>query len=171
MKYPNLEMGTIEAVFNKLGGFYAAKAFLRGEMELKQLDQVIDLDKITVNRRDYDVMEHQKGGRLTWSPAAVELYVDVLQVSKRATGHDIRKILADKPVLNICAMEFLLERQHLIPEEWKGKAIFFWGTIFRGYEGRPYVMCMRMWHGEWAWSAHPLNNPWGTNSPAILRAT
>ncbi|MGH7141511.1 MAG: hypothetical protein ACREGH_02675, partial [Minisyncoccia bacterium] len=34
MKYPNLDLGTIEAVFNKLGGMEGAQAFLRGERNL-----------------------------------------------------------------------------------------------------------------------------------------
>lgn len=34
MKYNNLDLGTIEAVFNKLGGMEGAKAFLRGAVEI-----------------------------------------------------------------------------------------------------------------------------------------
>ncbi len=35
MKYPNLELGTIEAVFNKLGGEKGAQGFLRGDVFFK----------------------------------------------------------------------------------------------------------------------------------------
>jgi len=34
MKYSSLDLGTVEAVFNKLGGLEGARAFLRGEQKL-----------------------------------------------------------------------------------------------------------------------------------------
>lgn len=37
MKYATLELGTIEAVFNKLGGIEGAQRFLRGELELREI--------------------------------------------------------------------------------------------------------------------------------------
>lgn len=39
MKYANLNLGQIEAVLNKLGGETAAHAFLRGELEVKQVEK------------------------------------------------------------------------------------------------------------------------------------
>lgn len=37
MKYATLELGTIEAVFNKLGGIEGVQRFLRGELELREI--------------------------------------------------------------------------------------------------------------------------------------
>ena len=37
MKYSDLDLGTIEAIMNKLGGMEGAKRFLRGELVISEL--------------------------------------------------------------------------------------------------------------------------------------
>lgn len=58
-----------------------------------------------------------------------------------------RPNLADKPVLNANVLDYLLARQELIPAEWKGKAVFFWGAIYRYPDGN---LCVRRlyWFGD-----------------------
>ena len=49
MKYSDLDLGTIEAIMNKLGGMDGAKRFLRGELVISELVQngVINLGFVT----------------------------------------------------------------------------------------------------------------------------
>ena len=60
------------------------------------------------------------------------------QNGKWIVGNALRKVLAGKPVLNANVLDYLLANSHLIPEEWKGKATFFWGRS-TGPEGNLYV--------------------------------
>lgn len=140
MKYNNLDLGTIEAVFNKLGGIEGAKKFLRGEREVVTTKHIIDCDSQPSVPQGWSIEEHRSVGKFEWSPEKVSLYLSEYQKNSDISGHDLRKELADKPVLNACVLDYLLDNTHLIPEEWKGKIIFFWGTIYRHLNGE---LCVR----------------------------
>lgn len=131
----------------------------------------------------WKVEEHQLGP----TEAKVEkkdsqLYLDGKQVvlhfdenqqnGKVLEGNKLRKKLKGQPVLNANLMDFLLkpENQHLIPEDWKGKYIFFWGTIYRRSVGR---LCVRYlcWFGDqWYWHYYWLDRDWGSDLPALVCA-
>jgi hypothetical protein len=64
----------------------------------------------------------------------------------------------------------LLANPELIPEEWKGKFIFFWGTIYRNSDGSLYVRYLN-WNGDqWNWNFNCLDNDWNDNNPAAVSA-
>lgn len=44
MKYANFTIGQVEAVFNKLGGETGVHAFLRGELEVKQVEKPVRIE-------------------------------------------------------------------------------------------------------------------------------
>ena len=70
--------------------------------------------------------------------------------------------------MNANILDYLLAHPELIPEEWKGKYIFFWGTIYRLSDGR---LCVRylIWNGsEWDWSYDWLDDDFNSDSPAAL---
>ena len=48
MKYADVKLGTIEAVFNRLGGVEGAERFLRGDVELVEAKKFLPLDSITI---------------------------------------------------------------------------------------------------------------------------
>ncbi len=59
-------------------------------------------------------------------------------------------------------LDFLLKKknQHLIPEEWKGKAVFFWGTIYRTKLGDHCIRFLCWRDGkEWGWRFLWLDDP------------
>ena len=119
------------------------------------------------------VEAHQKGGQLTWDKNAQK---DALYLSERQKehpwlgGHKLREELADKPVLNACVLDYLLAHPELIPEKWKGKYVFFWGTIYRFSGDVLFVRCL-YWHdGRWLWSCLWLGRGWNGGHPAAVRA-
>lgn len=88
------------------------------------------------------------------------------------TAVQIRKGFEGKPVLNANVLDYLVHHPNLIPDDWKGKAVFFWGTIYRGAAKNQCVRYLR-WSGGrgWYW------NPWwfneelyGTHPAAMLAA-
>ncbi|MGC2459144.1 MAG: hypothetical protein WA435_14245 [Gallionellaceae bacterium] len=93
---------------------------------------VIDCAADQPVRKGWAIEEHRNGGNLIWDAAQVELYLSQSQkAGKWINGHELRKKLVRKPVLNANVLDYLLVHQSLIPKEWKGKVVFFWGTIYR----------------------------------------
>ena len=114
---------------------------------------------------------HKKRGMVAINPSAITLHLSPNQKDgKVINGHDLRKELKGKPVMDACELDYLLANPHLIPEEWKGKAIFFWGTIFRDSDGS---LCVRflIWHdGRWQSFYSWLDGDWDGDNPAALSA-
>ncbi|MDE2001222.1 MAG: hypothetical protein KGI60_01480, partial [Patescibacteria group bacterium] len=100
--------------------------------EIKPVEYLIDCDADPFVPNGWLVEKHQKGGSFKWDAAQVKLYLSNQQRNDKAIeGNKLRRELVDKPVLNANVLDYLLANPHLIPEEWKGKAVFFWGTIYR----------------------------------------
>lgn len=170
MKYSSLELGTIEAIVNKLGGMEGAQRFLRGDAEVVIKTHIIDCDANPYIPDGWKVEEHIKDGELHWNPDEVEFYLCDEQNGGTDTieGNELRKKLKDKPVLNACVLDYLLANPQLIPEEWKGKAVFFWGTTYRSSDDHLYVRYLFWYAGKWHWDNSWLDNDWDDFCPTIL---
>lgn len=121
------------------------------------------------------VVEHQKGGTFIWDKEAQKgaLYLSKRQAgTKHAEGYELLKELTDKsiPVLNANVLEYLLANPHLIPEEWKGKYVFFWGTVYHVGQNVPCVCCLYWDDNGWDWDRRCLTTIFGDNNPAAVRA-
>ena len=143
-----------------------------GVAEIKVLEYVIDCDAAPFTPSGLKVEEHKKSGAFKWDTSPqVKLYLSQFQKKGVIGGNKLRKKLAGKPVLNANVLDYLLAHPHLIPEEWKDKYVFFWGTIYR-YSGGG--LCVRYLGGdgdEWGWSCGWLDCGWSGLSPAALRAS
>lgn len=168
-RYADLTRAKVTAVFNKLGGIEGADRFLRGDVELVVKKHVIDCDASPFVPEGWEVVEHQNSGSFKWNPDEIELYIAGEQKSGSIGGHELKKKLMGKPVLNANVLDYLLEHPELIPEVWKGKWIYFWGTIYRDPVGSLCVRCLRWYGGEWGWSDGWLVSQWGDARPAVLR--
>ncbi|MEK7173028.1 MAG: hypothetical protein AAB740_03555 [Patescibacteria group bacterium] len=155
------------------GNFLAqVREVLLGRAEIKTVSHTIDCDADPFVPEDWKVEEHKKGGRLLWDLAKVELFLSENQKDGNIiVGNKLRKELADKPVLNANVLDWLLAHPQLIPEEWKGKYIFFWGTIYRDSSGDLGVRCLYFYDGEWRWSVRWLGHDWHDLNPAALLAS
>ena len=148
------------------------REYLLNLAEIKPIEYLIDCDADPFVPKDWEVVEHQKGGRFKLDPKKVKLYLSKHQKDGGVIrGENLRKELAGKPVLNANVLEYLLANKHLIPEEWKGKLVFFWGTIYRGPRGHLSVRYLRWSGGEWYWYFYWLLNDWSSGGPAVLRAS
>ncbi len=158
---------------DKLGQF---KQVLLGHAAINVVEHVIDCDAQPFVPDGWSVEEHQKGGAFKWDKATQKdaLYLSKGQAgSKYIEGNKLRKELSDKstPVLNANVLDYLLANPHLIPEEWKGKYVFFWGTVYRGRGGGLYVRCLCWGDGRWDWSGDWLGSGFDGNDPAAVRAS
>lgn len=131
----------------------------------------VDLDADPYVPNGWSVEEHKKGGRFVWDKEKVKFYLSQKQQGGYIIGNDLRKELADKPVFNACLLDFLFAHPELIPEEWKGKAVFFWGTIYRDSDDRLCVRYLYWDDGRWDWNYYWLDSGWNSCSPAVVSAS
>lgn len=91
--------------------------------------------------------------------------------SKWIKGHELREELTGKPVLNATVLDFLFEHQEFIPDDWKGNAVFFWGTIYRSAGGGLCVRFLCWSVGGWDRDYDWLGDGWSSSSPAAVSAS
>jgi hypothetical protein len=134
---------------------------------------LIDLD--TDPRIPYDgwkVEEHKKGGQFAWDPSKVALFLSKKQQEGSSIeGNKLRKEMVDQPVYNANLLDYLLDNPHLIPDEWKGKVVFFWGTIYRRSDGHLCVRCLVWAGGNWKQDDHGLDYNFGSGIPSAVAAS
>ena len=161
----------MEAIVNKLGGMEGVRRFLAGNSEVVIKDHVIDCDANPFTPDGWKVEEHQKGGQFKMDVSRVELWLADGQKKGYIEGNKLRKEIAKKTPFNANVLDYLLAHPELIPEEWKGKYVFFWGTIYRDSDGNLYVRYL-YWHDDrWYWNNNSLYNVWHDDNPAALRAS
>jgi len=140
---------------------------IKGTHEIKPIEHIINLDADPFIPPGWTVVEHKKGGLWKWN-SRITLHLSRKQKKGLITGHDLRKELADLPVLNANVLDYLWEHPELIPENWKGKAVFFWGTIYRDSDGYLFVRYL-YWNGSrWRRYYSWLDGGFSAFSPAAL---
>ncbi len=135
-----------------------------GRMKSKH---IIDCDALPSIPDGWSIEEHRKGGKLEWNSEKVSLYLSEIQKTGLIVGNELRKELNHKTVLNACVLDYLLDNPHLIPEDWKGKCIFFWGTVYRRRNGGLFVRYLYWNGGRWRWSVRWLDGDWHSSDPAV----
>ena len=173
----------LELAMNRVGGWDGALAkvlstgskladvrdVLLGRAEIKPAEHLIDCDVDPFVPEGWKVEEHKKSGKVKWTKELIELYLSPGQKNgKCIEGNKLRKELASKPVLNANILDYLLAHPELIPEEWKGKYVFFWGTVYRGSGGCLYVRVLCWDGGRWSWDYYWLDGDFNDNDPAAL---
>jgi hypothetical protein len=178
MKYPDITLGRVEAVWNKLGGEEGVQRLLAGYCKVVVKEHVINCDADPFVPDGWGVEEHQKGGPFTWDASKVKFYLSKKQKgSSYIEGNKLREELKGQPVYNANLLDYLLKNPHLIPEEWKKdekgntRYIFFWGTVYRRSDGYLCVRYLCWSDGGWRWSDGWLDHDWYDGSPAAVPAS
>ena len=151
--------------FKELG---KVKDVLSGKALITYPGHLIDCDANPFIPKGLSVEEHKKGGFFKFDLAKISLYLSKKQEKGSIGGHDLRKKLSGKPVMNANVLDYLLAHPELIPESWKDKAIFFWGTIYRYSDGLLFVRYLYWYGSEWLWNYFWLDSDFNSNSPAVL---
>ena len=130
---------------------------------------IINLAKTPFCPDGFKIEEHIKGEKnFEWNASKVELFLSEKQKESYIKGIELRKEI--KNPFNANLLDYLLAHPELIPEEWKGEVVFFWGTIYRVDDGFLYVRDL-CWDGDgWSWGCYWLADVWGGASPAAVPA-
>ena len=145
-------------------------SFLRGVDHLVSQDRVdCDADPFIPSALS-SVVSHQSGGQFLFDIKNISLYLSPHQKNEDfIKGDMLQRELANKHVLNANVLDYLLAHPNLIPEAWKGKKVFFWGTIYLGTYGlltvRSLVFCDNLWRPDYYW----INFGWFGNYFAAIR--
>ncbi len=132
---------------------------IRGLGEVVVTRHIIDCDADPCipdgfDYRDWSVKEHRKGGQLEWDVDKVALWLsDDQKDDKNPKGNKLREELENEPVLNANVLDYLLAHPYIIPDEWKGKWVVFWGTIYCNSRGGLFVRCLN-WNVHFWYSPH-----------------
>lgn len=133
---------------------------------------VIDLDAGPFVPDGWKVEEHQKGGQFAFDQSKVTLHLHTGQLNGgRIKGTSLQKKLTNLPVMNANMLDWYLAHPQHIPEEWKGKYVFFWGTVYRDRFGNLCVRCLYWLGGQWSWGDDWLGHDWNADRPALVRAS
>lgn len=133
---------------------------------------MINCDVDPFNSEGLKIVKHDAGFHLLWNKEKFAdpkyLYLSPMQNGGNVAGKNLRKELAGKQVMNACVLDWLLANQEQIPESFKGKAIFFWGTIYSDSDGDLYVRYL-YWDGDrWISYYYWLDDSWYGSNPALL---
>ncbi len=158
-------------------GTLPMSAVLAGLQKLVEGDfgsKIVDLDADPFVPDGCSVVQHRKGGMLDFDAAKIALHLSRKQEGNgEIEGHKLREELKTQPVYNANLLDWYLRKgnQHLIPKEWKGKAVLFWGTIYRNQECILYVRFLYWDDDGWHWGYSWLNRNLYSNSPAAVPAS
>ncbi|KKQ54372.1 MAG: hypothetical protein US74_C0050G0005 [Parcubacteria group bacterium GW2011_GWA2_38_13] len=140
-------------------------------------EHAIDCDALPYIPHGWEVRQEDQllntvKGQLEWDPTKIALYLsDSQKYGKLIKGTDLRKELEHMAVLNANVLDFLLAHPDLILEEWKGKYIFFWGTIYRDSDGGLIVRYLDWCGCRWDWGCGWLGGVWREAGPAVVLAS
>lgn len=195
-KYKDISLGTVEAVFNKLGGIEEIESFLRGNMEITVVKHTIDLSKPPRLLFDYaEVVKHDSeinGKKVVEIELRLDdnLYIDgkkvVLHLSERqmgdkvVEGHELREELesGEQVFLNSNVLDYIYKHPALFPRHWKKNeqgesiVIYFWGSIFRNTSDVYLYVPYLYWDGDLLIRQyHWLGSDWDRLSPSVSVAS
>ncbi len=107
------------------------------EMDATNVKHVVDCTAAATLPEDIggEVTYHDTSlGQLELDPCSIELLGDEQHPRQGclSTTDTVKRLhnLKTKVVLNANVLDYLLDHPELIPEEWKGKDVAFWGTLY-----------------------------------------
>ncbi len=116
------------------------------------------------------VEAHQKGSpSFEWEQAKIALYFDEAQKNGNVNGYHLRSKLQYKPVFNANMLDYVLAHPELIPDDWKGKEVCFWGTLYF-FNSRYHVRYLFWYFGGWSWAFRRLSDHCSEFGPALISA-
>jgi len=153
--------GDVTKMRSSLDALKRFKRVLVGMSKIVRLWHDIDCDADPYLPDGFSVDEHHRGGRFEWNLDEITIHQsltnqqDHLQYIK---GGDFLRELANEPICNANVLDYLLAHPELIPDDWKGKNVYFWGTIYLGSDHRLSVRCLEWNVDKWGWKSRRFEN-------------
>lgn len=120
---------------------------------------------VTFIGKGWSVGEDREAIFESWNPTETVLVKSLRANETSLTGEKTIERLndsGDKP-LGARALLYFWTNQDKIPEEWKGKLVYFDATILRNPHGSRYSLCLLWYGGSWRWLCDWLDADRGAN--------
>lgn len=146
---------------------------ISGELEIKHVEHLIDTYAVPFIPKSWLIEKHSGHRLWKWNPNSIQLFLSKEQKINYEVGFSLQQTIENqkgKIILNANVLDYLLANPELIPESWKGKSIFFWGTIYRRFS-RFYVRCLRWGDDGWLWGYRRLGLRFYANCQAALASS
>lgn len=129
---------------------------------------IINLDAAPFEPDGLYAIRHQAGGQFDFDPQRVNCYLSPQQCeSSLIKGVDLLTQLEGQNCFNTNMLDWYLNNTQHIPEDFKGKIVFFWGTVYCQRD-EEYVRCLLWDNDKWRSSQSSVWNSWGPNAPALI---
>lgn len=138
---------------------------------------LVDLEAPPSIPPGWSVLSHRVGSPILTFHDHFNFYVSRPQAKAPIPGHELRKDLEDKPVVNANVLDYLLREllmdPRYLPDRWKydmhdrARYIFFWGTIYL-QDGEPCVRCLHWNNHHWESSFGWLSSLWNSYYQSLL---
>ena len=103
----------------------------------------------------------------SFDPSKLSLHLEPEQKKSNIRGYMLAERMKDKG-LSANVLDYLLSHTEYIPETWKEKHVYFWGTVYRHADGGLCVRCL-CWRGVgWGWSCRWLGHDFSVSHPAAV---
>ena len=162
----------IKMLTERKGFLTQVREALYGRSEIKPVEYTVDLDAPPFIPKGWVVETHLKGGRFKFGDAKVTLYSSENQrIGKCAEVTELQKELESQTVLNANLLDFYLAHPNIIPENWKGKHIYFQGTVYRHtccYRCVRYLCWNRWSDSQWCWDFSAIEFGKGLSGPVAV---
>jgi hypothetical protein len=115
-------------------------------------------------------LRHIRSGKFKFDHKKIGLHLSQKHVGSIGVvpGYEFLKELGDQPVCNANLLDFCLERPHLIPENLRGKVVFFLGTVYCDSYGNEICRCLGGGSHCWYWSFGWLKHGWEGKHPVAV---
>ncbi len=153
-------------------GRQSLRRWLLDHVYVPSVEHFIDTDAEPFVPFGWSIEAHHAQGLMRWNPDDVALWLsERQQTGGTASGKAVYAQLKDQPVLNAAVLDYLFDHPELIPPDWEGRFVFFWGTVYRCRSGLA-VRALILKDGILNACARRLDQPWGPVAPAaILHST
>lgn len=147
---------------------------LFGHAEIKLIRHIVDLDVAPfipngLRIEEKDQLPGRVRGKMELDSAKVNLYLSEGQKpGEYVVGTKLKVELENQPVYPAPLLDYYLAHPELIPESWKGKATFFWGTIYRDADVNLCVRCLYFSDESWDSSYYWLGDRFYSSDPAAV---
>lgn len=115
---------------------------IRGQSEINYKEYKIPCNTTPFIPDGLCIVEHRKFNFFNLNSNYTKLDLSRKLKNMCNSGANIKKHLSKKFVMNANILDFLIINPKMIPENWKNKLIYFWGTIYGTSDGGLYVSCL-----------------------------
>jgi hypothetical protein len=186
MKYPKIQFGDVEAVWNKLGGEEGVARFLRGELMLAPVTTIPfsgDFDPEAFIGERWKILPKETDSRGESLPgldlSKVRFETCLKEGETYTTGEErlVRLKAGGHIRLGGKAFKACWESRHLLPESWKKdksgntRYIFFDGMVLVSPHGNRYTLYMSWNDGAWFLFCYHLGSDRDASRPSAVSAS